>query len=435
MGGERNVSDPVQVRVPGDKSISHRALLFASIARGESHLRGVLPGEDPEATATALRALGVEVPALPLDGSGIRVHGAGLRGWSEPAGVLDCGNSGTTARLLLGALAAHPFRCTLTGDASLRSRPMRRVTEPLARMGARFRELGEQDRLPIQVTGGPLESIAWDSPRASGQVKSAILLAGLLSNVGVRVTEPVLSRDHTERMLRACGATVETGQDTGGNAFATLDPIVALQPLDLTVPGDFSSAAFFLALGLLGPVPVRVCGVGLNPTRTGLLSVVQRMGGDIEITNVREEWGEPVGDLTALPSPLRGTAVAGEEVPSMIDEVPVLAMLAARAEGETSIRGAGELRVKESDRLMALATNLRALGTVAEELPDGIVVAGSDASLAGDIRTFDDHRIAMAFGILGAVSGGAVRVDRPDVVAVSFPGFWTALRASATAAP
>lgn len=415
-----------RVRVPGDKSITHRALLFGALARGRNRIRNPLTGADPQATAAALRALGCAVP--PLDGGEIVFEGVGAAGLRSPAGAIDCANSGTTARLLLGLLAGVPLRATLTGDASLRRRPMRRVTEPLAAMGARFHELDESDRLPITVEGGALRPYEHESAHASAQVKSALLLAGLTGNVAVTVTEPVLSRDHTERMLSAMGARLRTESLDDGRARVTLEDAGTLEPLDITVPGDFSSAAFFIALGLLGPTPVRVEGVGVNPTRSGLLPVLARMGARIDIANAHVEGGEEVADIVAWPSELHGATVVAAEIPAMIDEVPVLAVLAARARGETTITGAGELRVKESDRITALVSNLGALGASAEEFPDGLVVAGSDAPLQGTVRTHDDHRIAMAFGVLGAAPGASVEIDDPDVVAVSFPGFWELLR-------
>ena len=418
---------PVCIAVPGDKSISHRALIFASFAQGESALRNLLAGEDVQSTARVLRVLGCAIPPIPADGAEVRVQGRGLRGWTEPRAQLDCGNSGTTARLLLGALAAHPFRSVLTGDPSLRSRPMRRVTEPLERAGAQFHELGQPDRLPIEVRGGALGAIEHTSPHASAQVKSALLLAGLGAGVTVRVTEPRLSRDHTERMLRAMGVAVQTSFTNDGRVTSTLSPGANPAPIDITVPGDPSSAAFFLALGLAGARPIRVENVGLNPTRTGILAVLHRMGGRIDIESAGEAAGEPVGHLTAYPSRLHGALVSADELPAMIDEVPILAVLASRAEGETRIEGAGELRVKESDRLSALASNLTALGVSVDELADGLIVRGPLNAPSGRVRAFHDHRIAMAFGVLGALPGAVVEVDAPDVAAVSFPDFWKRL--------
>jgi 3-phosphoshikimate 1-carboxyvinyltransferase len=418
------------VRVPGDKSITHRALMLAAAATGTSRLRGLLPGEDCRSTASVLRALGCDVPSPPDDGGEVRVDGRGLDAWRAPAAPLDCGNSGTTARLMMGLLAARPFAATLTGDASLRSRPMRRITGPLGEMGARFRELDAPDRLPVEVSGGPLRSIDYASPKASAQVKSAVLLAAVSGRVAASVTEPVLSRDHGERMLRACGVDVRSGETADGWRASVPAHGGGLRPLDLTVPGDPSSAAFVAALALLADAgEARIRGVCINPTRTGFFDVVRRMGGSVEYVEEREEGGEPVADLVVRPSRLRGVEVGAAEIPSMIDEVPVLAVLAARAEGETRVTGAGELRVKESDRISALVGNLRAMGAEAEELADGLVVRGGDGPLAGDVRTFHDHRIAMAFGVLAALPGADLRIEAPEVADVSFPGYWNLLRA------
>lgn len=421
------------IRVPGDKSVSHRALLLAAVAEGESRLRGVLAGADCRSTAAALRALGAGVPDPPEDGGEIRVSGRGLRGLSAPDAPLDCGNSGTTARLLLGLLAGLPVEATLTGDASLRSRPMDRVTEPLTRMGARFVEEGEGGRLPVRVRGGTLETLVHESPVASAQVKSALLLAGLTGGVPVEVVEPGRSRDHTERMLRRMGAEVsEDAEDAGRWRVRLSEPPAALRPLDLEVPGDFSSAAFLIVLGLLGGAGpgLRIGNVGLNPTRTGLLEVLREMGAVVRVLEARERddpGGEPAGNLEIEPSELRGVRVGGEVIPTLIDEIPILAVAAARAEGVTEIRDAGELRVKESDRIRVLAENLEGVGVRVEELPDGLRIHGSRDRLEGRAVTRGDHRIAMAFGVLGALPGSRVEVDDPGAVGVSFPGFWDVL--------
>ena len=416
------------VTVPGDKSITHRALMLAAAAEGESRLRGLLPGEDCRSTAAVLRALGCDVPEPPADGSEIVVRGRGLDGWRPPSTPLDCGNSGTTARLMMGLLASRPFSAVLTGDASLRTRPMRRITAPLAEMGARFRELDAPDRLPIEVIGGGLRSIDYASPKASAQIKSAVLLGGWGARVPVSVTEPVLSRDHTERMLASLGVPVRTETSAEG-ARAVLDAFDApVRGFELRVPGDPSSAAFLAALALLADAgELRVRGVCANPTRTGFFAIVRRMMGLVAWERGRAEGGEPVSDLVVRPSRLRGVEVAPREVPGAIDEVPVLAALAARAEGETRITGAGELRVKESDRIAALVHALRAIGGEAEELPDGLVVRGSDRPLRGRVVTHGDHRIAMAFGVLAALPGNEIEIDDRACAAVSFPGFWEML--------
>jgi 3-phosphoshikimate 1-carboxyvinyltransferase len=420
------------VRVPGDKSLTHRALLFAALADGRSRIRRPLVGADTESTAGALRALGVTVPALDAAGE-VLLDGRGLRSLQEAAAPLDCGNSGTTTRLLMGILAGCPLTATLDGDASLRSRPMRRVTTPLATMGAEFTELGERDRLPIRMRGGALREIHYDSPHASAQVKSAVLLAGLVGGVPVSVTEPLLSRDHTERLLARVGVPLRSESLADGRVRVTLQPVAAMGALDMEVPGDFSSAAFVMAWAALhARGDVRIEGVGLNPARTGFLHVFRRMGGRAAVENERESGGEPVGDVVVSPSTLVATRVEPEEVPSLIDEIPVLAVMAARAAGETTISGAAELRVKESDRIRAVVDNLRAVGAEASELTDGMVIRGTDAPLGGHVKALHDHRIAMAFGLLDDGSGRVV-IDDPDVVRVSFPGFWELLRHLRTA--
>jgi 3-phosphoshikimate 1-carboxyvinyltransferase len=421
----RTDAEPTLIRVPGDKSITHRALLFAALARGESRIRNALVALDTGSTAACLRTLGVAVP--PLTDQDLRLTCGGFRAFREPADWLDCGNSGTTARLLLGTLSGCPFRSVLTGDASLRSRPMRRVTHPLAAAGAVFDELGEADRLPVRVHGGALRPIDYVSPHASAQVKSALVLAALTADVSARVQEPHRSRDHTERILAAMGAAVAATTMPGGHVV-TLEPGRELRPLDVTVPGDFSSATFFLAFGLLGQAPVHIERIGTNATRTGFLDVVARMGGRIALSAHGVDGGEPVADAIASPSVLHATDIDTADVVRAIDEVPILAMLAARAQGESRITGAAELRVKESDRIRALAENLRAVGVIAEELADGLVIQGTRAPLRGHVRACGDHRIAMAFGILGALPGNEIHIDEPATAAVSFPEFWSQLR-------
>ncbi|MDR0786754.1 MAG: 3-phosphoshikimate 1-carboxyvinyltransferase [Gemmatimonadota bacterium] len=413
------------VSVPGDKSLTHRALMLAGAARGESQLSGLLAGEDCRSTADVLRALGIEVPDLPGNGSGIVVRSPGINHWTAPVSILDCGNSGTTSRLMMGLLAGRPFSSTLTGDASLRSRPMRRITDPLTTMGARVTELERPDRLPLELHGGRLHGIAHHSSKASAQIKSAVIFAGLSGGVDVSVLEPVQSRDHTERMLRSLGMEVRERPEGDGWLVESRAPAGELPPLDMVVPGDPSSAAFLVALAALADTgELRVTNVGINPTRTGFFEAARRMGVVIEVENERITGGEPVGDLVVRPGRLRATEVLGPEVPAMIDEIPVLACLAARAEGETRITGADELRAKESDRITAIVDNLRAIGADAEELPDGLIVRGSDRPLSGFVRTLHDHRIAMAFGVLAALPGNRITIEAPEVADVSYPGFW-----------
>lgn len=417
----------MRVRVPGDKSLTQRALILSVLAEGESRVSGLLHGGDASSTADALRQLGAVIPPIPSDGSEIRIEGLGLAGLRSPESPLDLCNSGTGARLLMGVLAGSGLSVTVDGDASLRRRPMARVTDPLAAMGARFDHLAEAGRLPVNVHGRrPLRPVDWPSPVASAQVKSAVLFAGLTGGAFALITEPRQSRDHTERMLNGLGVSVVSHAVAGGWRVELRDPPDRVSPLDFTVPGDMSSAAFVLALAALGGAhgPVTVEGVGLNPTRTAFLDVLRRMNVDVEVCE-RSAGGsiEPVGDVTVGPTELRATVVGEQEVPRLIDELPMIAVLAARAEGATRITGAEELRAKESDRISALVANLRVLGVEVEELPDGLVVEGTTRRLRGRVQTFEDHRIGMAFGVLGAADGADVTVDGLRVADVSFPGF------------
>lgn len=408
-------------RVPGDKSITHRALLFASLAPGTSHLGGALTSLDARSSARVLRQLGATITPLRA-GRVVAVRGRAR--FRRAADVLDCGNSGTTTRLLLGLLAAHPFSAILTGDASLRRRPMRRVTAPLARMGARFIER-EGDGLPLTVRGGPLQPLRYELPVSSAQIKSALLLAGLAGEVEVALKEPHgRSRDHSERMLRAFGYGVE--EDGGWITFA---PTGRLEAFDRQIPGDPSSAAFLAGAAVLARGgELRIAGVGVNPTRTGFLGVLARMGATVAVEDVSDQFGEPVGDLVARPAALRGTEVLPGEIPAIIDEIPLLAALASRAEGRTVFRGVSELRVKESDRLGLIAENLRAVGARAEVSGDDLYVEGDDAPPRGRVRSAGDHRIAMAFAVLATAPGARIRIDDLACAAVSFPRFPETLR-------
>jgi len=409
------------VQVPGDKSISHRALILAALADGQSMIRDVLVAEDTACTAYALRALGNDAPPLAPE---MRILGTGVRTLQAPEADVDCGNSGTTVRLLAGVVAAHPFGATFVGDESLSRRPMRRISEPLTAMGATF-SFAKGDGLPMTVHGGDLDHIAWTSEVASAQVKSAILLAGLVAGVPVSVREPRPSRDHTERMLRALGVTVTSSRD----GVVKLTPASRLEPFDLTVPGDASSAAFFLALAALsasGSITLpRVC---VDASRSGFIRALRRMGATVRVSDTRDVTGEEQGTITVSPGSLRAIHVKESEIPAMIDELPLLGCVAARAEGETVVRGAAELRVKESDRIASIVDNLRELGADAEAFDDGFAVRGSDKPLRGTVRTGGDHRVAMAFGVLGCVPGNEIRIDDRDCVAVSYPGFWQDLK-------
>jgi 3-phosphoshikimate 1-carboxyvinyltransferase len=423
----------VKLRVPGDKSITQRALILAALADGESILSGLSAGGDPASTAAALRVLGVPLGPLPGDGSPLRVRGVGLSGLAAPLRAIDLGNSGTGARLLMGALAGTDLAAVVTGDESLRSRPMARVVDPLTAMGAEVRFLEAEGRLPLQVDGRhPLAPLHWTSPVASAQVKSALLLAGVTGSASVVVDEPTRSRDHTERILSMAGVSLVEQASGGGWRVELRDPPDRLEPLEFRVPGDPSSAAFLAALAALGGAGdgVEVTGVGLNPTRTAFLEAMRRMGARVEaeLDPPGMAGGEPSGTLSARPGALAAVVLEPSDVPGLIDELPLLAAMAARAEGETRITGAGELRLKESDRIRVMVANLRAVGADAEELADGMVVRGSDRPLSGRVHTHGDHRIAMAFGVLGALPGNRITVDDPDAADVSFPGFWDILR-------
>lgn len=404
------------IRVPGDKSISHRALIFAALAQGASRIRDILPSADVHSTAAVLGALGVPLPPLAPD---MTIVGRGPRALTPATGDLDCGNSGTTTRLVAGVAAALPFTSRFVGDASLSRRPMRRVAKPLREMGATV-TVAPADGLPMTISGGHLHGIAWRSETASAQIKSAILLAGLAAGVEVTVHEPARSRDHTERMLTALGAAVEVR-----GASVRLEPVDDLAPLRMRVPADPSSAAFLTALAVLANLgEITLPDVCLNPTRTGFYAALARMGANLALDEGESQGGEPVGTIVARPSPLTAIDLGRDDVPSMIDELPLVACLAARATGTTTIRGADELRVKESDRIATVVANLRALGVNADELPDGMCIEGSDRPLRGRIATHGDHRIAMAFGVLRALPGSEIAIDDTACVSVSYPGFW-----------
>ncbi len=408
--------------MPGDKSISHRALILAAVTRGKSRIRNILDSADVRSTATVLRALGADVPSL---SNLFYVTGKAPRFFTSPAEPLNCGNSGTTVRLMSGVVAGAGLNATFVGDASLSRRPMGRVAAPLRAMGAHV-DLAEHGGLPMTVRSGPLKAVTWESEVASAQVKSAILLAAILGGVRAWIHEPQLSRDHTERMLTARGVHLRCGD---GGTSIELDAGQILRPEDVDVPADPSSAAFLVALAILADEgELTLTDVCLNPTRTGFFDILRLMGADITTTETREEGGEIVGTVVARPSALRGVSLAADDVPSMIDELPLFACVAARAEGESVVRGAGELRVKESDRIATLVSNLRSLGADAEELADGFRVRGSRDALSGRVTTHGDHRIAMSFGILGALAGNEIAVDDPDCVAVSFPEFWKTLK-------
>lgn len=408
------------LRVPGDKSISHRSLMLAALGDGRSRITNILESEDVHSTAGVLRELGAWIPPLSAD---FTVEGVGLRGLRAPSQSLDCGNSGTTTRLMAGIVAGLPITATFVGDASLSRRPMRRVAKPLEAMGARF-ELPSHGGLPMTVHGGALRDLEWQSEVASAQVKSAIILAGVVGGVHVAVEEPAPTRDHTERMLGARGVNIVRR----GTHIDLAPAHQCISALDTAVPADPSSAAFFAGLAALADGgSLTLTDVCVNETRTGFLETLRRMGAAVEFARDRLSGGEWISPVVVRPGTLRGIAVAEDIVPSMIDELPLLACLATRADGETVISGAAELRVKESDRIAAVVANLRAIGADASELEDGMRIVGSKKPLRGSVRAHGDHRLAMSFGILGAVPGNEIEVDDKKCVAVSYPGFWSDL--------
>lgn len=411
------------VQVPGDKSISHRALLFGAIAEGETRIEGLLPAEDPLSTAACLRAMGVEVSPIQA-GQPVTVQGAGLDGFQEPGDVLDCGNSGTTMRLMLGLLAGRVGRhFVLTGDGSLRGRPMRRVGAPLAQMGAQIGGRGDGNFAPLAVQGQPLRGTTIHTPVASAQVKSAILLAALTAEGPTTVIEPAQSRDHSERMLRSFGAELSVGG--AGNTVVTLTPGQTLKGQAVVVPGDISSAAFWLVAGAITPgAEITVQNVGLNPSRTGILEVLDQMGAQISVLNRREVAGEPVGDLRVCHGPLQAFDIGGELIPRLVDEIPVLAVAACCAEGISRIRDAEELRVKETDRLAVMARQLGAMGGRIEEFADGMTINGCTELHGAEVDSETDHRVAMSLAVAAGIARGDTLLHRPEAAAVSYPGFW-----------
>ncbi len=406
--------------VPGDKSISHRAVMLGAISEGITEAEGFLPGADCLSTIGCFRSLGIEIEQ---NGTHVVIHGKGLHGLTVPEGTLDVGNSGTTMRLLSGILAGQSFASTLDGDASIRKRPMGRVMTPLREMGAKIEGMRQELTAPLSITGQKLHGISYMSPIASAQVKSCVLLAGLYADGETRVTEPVLSRDHTERMLAAFGGKVHvSGREV------TVQPEPRLVGQKLLVPGDISSAAYFLAAGLLvTDAEILIKNVGINPTRDGILRVAQMMGGSITFLSKREVSGEPVADLLVKSSALHGIEIGGDIIPALIDEIPIIAVMAACAEGETVIRDASELRVKETDRIATVTDNLTRLGIRVTPQPDGMVIHGGHFS-GGTIDSFSDHRIAMAFAVAGLVAASPVTVRNASCVDVSYPGFFTDLQ-------
>ncbi|MEJ2683126.1 MAG: 3-phosphoshikimate 1-carboxyvinyltransferase [Candidatus Sulfobium sp.] len=420
VGGTRTFRG--EVSPPPDKSISHRAVILSSLSRGRSIVKNFLRAKDTLSTVGAFRRLGTDIRE---EDDTLIISGNGLHGLSEPHDVIDCGNSGTTIRLVAGVLSGNPFFSVLTGDDSLRTRPMARVIRPLGLMGAEIMARSDNRYPPIAIRGGRLKPVTYPMPVASAQVKSSLLLAGLYAEGETVVSEPAKSRDHTERMLPAYGADLKV---------EGLRVIVKggreLSPIDVEVPGDFSSAAFFVTASLIIPgSELMVKNVGINPTRTGLLEVLGKMGATIEMTNMREISGEPVADLYCRgTSRLHSVDVTGESIPSLIDEFPVLCVAAAAAEGTTTIRGAEELRVKESDRIEAMASELSKLGVEIEEYPDGLAIRGADFLRAAEVSSHGDHRIAMSLAVAALAAEGTTTIRGAGAVDISFPGFFDIIR-------
>ncbi len=410
-----------EITVPGDKSISHRSVMFGSLAKGTTEIHHFLRGADCLSTISCFQAMGVTID---ISGDMVTVHGNGLHGLKKPESILDCGNSGTTTRLIAGILSAQDFDVTLTGDASIQKRPMNRIITPLSRMGARIRSLHDNGCAPLAITGTHLNGIHYLSPVASAQVKSSILLAGLYATGETRVTEPYLSRNHTELMLSSFGADVRTEGTT-----AIIQPADELCCQKIEVPGDISSAAFFLAAGLMIPdSEILIRNVDINPTRDGILQVCREMGGNIELLNIRDNGHEPTADILVKTSSLHGTVIGGAIIPTLIDEIPMIAALACMAEGETIIRDAAELKVKESNRIEVMVRGLSAMGADVSETEDGMIIHGGRPLHGAVIDSRLDHRIAMTFAILGSCAQGETEIIGAECVNISYPQFYQDLK-------
>ena len=407
-----------EITIPGDKSISHRGIMLGSLAEGDTHLHGFLEGADCLSSIACFQKMGIEIER---DGSNVTIHGKGLHGLTKPSEILDAGNSGTTTRLMSGILAGQDFSSTITGDDSLRTRPMKRVITPLSEMGASIKS--HDGCLPMTVTGGHLHGIDYISPVASAQVKSCVLFAGLYADGKTSVTEPAISRNHTELMLRGFGASVKTDEE---KHYVEVEPEPVLYGQDITVPGDISSAAYFLVAGLIcEDADILVKNVNINPTRAGILKVIEDMGGNISYIDRRTVSGEEVADINVRTSSLHGTTVEGDIIPTLIDELPVIAVMAAYADGTTVIRDAAELRVKESDRIATVTENLRAMGCDITPTDDGYIINGGRPLHGASIRTYKDHRIAMSFAVAALNADGETTLDDPSCVNISYPGFFS----------
>ncbi|WP_299491433.1 3-phosphoshikimate 1-carboxyvinyltransferase [Acaryochloris sp. IP29b_bin.137] len=413
------------ITIPGDKSISHRALMLGALASGKTTIQGLLLGEDPRSTAHCFRALGADISELNTEQ--VQVQGIGLGQLQEPTTVLDAGNSGTTLRLMLGILASHPDRLfTVTGDASLRSRPMGRIVKPLQQMGADIWGRQGDTLAPLAVRGRRLQPIHYPSPIASAQVKSCLMFAGLMTEGQTTITEPALSRDHSERMFAAFGADIAIDPET---CSVTVTGPAQLQGQAIIVPGDISSAAFWLVAAAIVPgSDVWIENVGVNPTRTGVLEVLEQMGAKITLAHQRTVAGEPVADIHIQHSLLQGTIIEGPVIPRLVDEVPILAVAALCAQGQTIIRDAEELRVKESDRLTAMATQLQKMGAQLTELPDGLEIQGGASLQGAEVESFGDHRVGMSLAIAALNATGSTTIHRAEAASISYPNFVTTLQ-------
>lgn len=409
-----------EITVPGDKSISHRAVMFGALSKGKTEVTNFLQGADCLSTISCFRRLGI---AIENNKNRITIHGNGLYGLSAPDGILDTGNSGTTTRLISGILAAQPFETLLTGDASIQRRPMKRIMEPLSLMGAQIESLHGNNCAPLKIKGTALKGIHYHSKVASAQVKSAILLAGLYARGETSVTEPVLSRNHSEIMLRTFGADIHTE-----NTTAVLLPGSQLTGQKINVPGDISSAAYFIAAGLIVPgSDILIRNVGINPTRDGILKVARAMGGNITLLNENHE-GEPTADLHVVYSPLHGTIIEGDIIPTLIDEIPIIGIMAAAANGTTVIRDAAELKVKESNRIDVMVKNLSAMGCPITGTEDGMIIEGAAPLKGSTVHAYDDHRIAMSFAVASLIAHGETTITGSECVNISYPEFYTDLK-------
>ncbi|MFQ7156480.1 MAG: 3-phosphoshikimate 1-carboxyvinyltransferase [Merdimonas faecis] len=414
-----------EVQIPGDKSISHRAVMLGSIARGTTEISHFLNGADCLSTIHCFQKMGIEIEQSK---DLVLVHGRGLRGLKAPRGILDTGNSGTTTRLICGILSGQDFSSVLSGDDSLNSRPMKRIMDPLNQMGARITSIQDNNCAPLRIEPGTLHGIRYVSPVASAQVKSSVLLAGLYADSPVSVTEPVLSRNHTELMLGSFGADISSELHADGSATASVSPCAELYGQKIQVPGDISSAAYFIAAGLLVPGSrLLVKNVGINPTRAGFLEVCRKMGADIGYLNRQSQGGEETADLLVTPKPLTGTVIEGAVIPSLIDEIPILAVMAAFAEGTTVIRDAAELKVKETNRIQTVTENLLAMGAEIIPTEDGMIIHGTGALKGTQIQSHLDHRIAMAFSVAALAAEGTTTILDGQCVDVSYPGFFAQL--------